>query len=100
MDTLPEAKACRTSIRRAWRGARRSCSSISPAGSVARRSTPTASDIRCCGAGIRGPDRQAERDGWLACFNRALDESIAQPALREAIREPVTRLAVHMQNKT
>jgi len=45
------------------------------------------------------PIGEAERDGWLLCFNRALDETIAEPAWREAIREPATRLAVHMQNK-
>lgn len=43
-----------------------------------------------------GPE---ERDGWLACFEKALDETIAEPALREAIRQPVRQLAMHMQNK-
>lgn len=40
----------------------------------------------------------AERDAWLVCFERALDETVANPQLREAIREPVRRLADHMQN--
>ncbi len=40
----------------------------------------------------------AERDAWLLCFERALDETVANPQLREAIREPVRRLADHMQN--
>lgn len=40
-----------------------------------------------------------ERDEWLLCFNRALDEIIANPRLRDLIREPVERLAFHMQNK-
>lgn len=43
-----------------------------------------------------GPE---EREGWLLCFNRALDETIYDPRLREMIREPATRLAMHMQNK-
>lgn len=41
----------------------------------------------------------AERDEWLLCFNRALDETIANARLRDLIREPVERLAFHMQNK-
>ncbi|WOS61822.1 globin domain-containing protein [Sinorhizobium fredii] len=46
-------------------------------------------------AGI-GP---AERDEWLLCFTRALEEAVAHPQLREIILEPITRLAHHMQNK-
>ncbi|MCF3643126.1 group II truncated hemoglobin [Rhizobium sp. TRM95111] len=40
-----------------------------------------------------------ERDEWLFCFNRALDETIESAGLRAVIREPVTRLAFHMQNQ-
>lgn len=40
-----------------------------------------------------------ERDEWLLCFNRAMDETIANEKLRDIIREPVERLALHMQNK-
>ena len=40
-----------------------------------------------------------ERDEWLLCFNRALDETIESEGLRTIIREPVTRLAFHMQNR-
>ncbi|MEZ5852556.1 MAG: group II truncated hemoglobin [Hyphomicrobiaceae bacterium] len=43
-----------------------------------------------------GPD---ERDGWLLCFRRALDETIDSAALREAVWQPAHRLAMHMQNK-
>jgi len=43
-----------------------------------------------------GPD---ERDGWLLCFRRALDETIDSTALREAVWQPAHRLAMHMQNK-
>lgn len=40
-----------------------------------------------------------ERDEWLLCFNRALDETIPSEKLRQIIREPIERLAFHMQNK-
>ena len=40
-----------------------------------------------------------ERDEWLLCFNRALDETIESEGLRAIIREAVTRLAFHMQNR-
>ncbi|MCG5478866.1 globin [Sinorhizobium alkalisoli] len=46
-------------------------------------------------AGI-GP---AERDEWLLCFTRALEETVSYPKLREIILAPITRLAFHMQNK-
>nr|WP_204330363.1 group II truncated hemoglobin [Rhizobium phaseoli] len=40
-----------------------------------------------------------ERDEWLLCFRRALDETISSQALRDLIWAPVERLAYHMQNK-
>ncbi|WP_192814382.1 globin domain-containing protein [Rhizobium sp. PDO1-076] len=40
-----------------------------------------------------------ERDEWLLCFRRAMDETIANEKLRDIIWEPVVRLAHHMQNK-
>ena len=40
-----------------------------------------------------------ERDEWLLCFRRAMDETIANPKLREIIWPPIERLAFHMQNK-
>ena len=40
-----------------------------------------------------------ERDEWLLCFTRALDETVSHPQLRATILEPVTRLAHHMQNR-
>ncbi|SDA93301.1 hemoglobin [Sinorhizobium sp. NFACC03] len=43
-----------------------------------------------------GPE---ERDEWLLCFTRALEEAIAHPKLRQIILDPITRLALHMQNK-
>ncbi|MGH6807712.1 MAG: globin, partial [Ensifer adhaerens] len=43
-----------------------------------------------------GPE---ERDEWLLCFTRALEETVAHPKLRQIILDPITRLALHMQNK-
>ncbi len=43
-----------------------------------------------------GPE---ERDEWLLCFRRALDETVEHPKLREIIWQPIERLAHHMQNK-
>jgi len=40
-----------------------------------------------------------ERDGWLICFNQALDEAVPDRALADMIREPVTQLADHMRNR-
>jgi hemoglobin len=40
-----------------------------------------------------------ERDEWLLCFTRALEETVSHSRLRAIILEPVTRLAHHMQNK-
>lgn len=40
-----------------------------------------------------------ERDEWLLCFRRALDETIESEMLRNIIWDPVERLAHHMQNK-
>ena len=41
----------------------------------------------------------AERDEWLLCFVRALEETVPSEGLRAVILEPVTRLAHHMQNQ-
>lgn len=45
------------------------------------------------------PIGPAERDEWLLCFTRALEETVASEGLRRIILEPVTRLAHHMQNQ-
>jgi truncated hemoglobin YjbI len=47
------------------------------------------------GAGI-GP---TERDEWLLCFRRALDETVENEKLRDIIWPPIERLGHHMQNK-
>lgn len=40
-----------------------------------------------------------ERDEWILCFRRAMEETINNPKLRDIIWPPVERLAFHMQNK-
>ncbi|MBB4402591.1 MULTISPECIES: globin [Rhizobium/Agrobacterium group] len=45
------------------------------------------------------PIGSAERDEWLLCFRRAMDETIENSKLREIIWAPVERLAFHMQNQ-
>lgn len=45
------------------------------------------------------PIGSVERDEWLLCFRRAMDETIENPKLREIIWAPVERLAFHMQNQ-
>ncbi|MEZ2131037.1 MULTISPECIES: group II truncated hemoglobin [unclassified Sinorhizobium] len=39
-----------------------------------------------------------ERDEWLLCFRRAMEETIESEKLRSIIWDPVERLAHHMQN--
>jgi hemoglobin len=45
------------------------------------------------------PIGASERDEWLLCFRRAMDETIENPKLRDIIWAPVERLAFHMQNQ-
>ena len=40
-----------------------------------------------------------ETSGWLLCFRRALDETVADEALRAAILPQVEALAHHMRNR-
>ncbi len=40
-----------------------------------------------------------ERDEWLLCFRRAMEETISHEKLRAIIWDPVEKLAHHMQNK-
>jgi hemoglobin len=40
-----------------------------------------------------------ERDEWLLCFRRAMDETIENEKLRAIIWPPIERLAHHMQNR-
>ncbi|WP_137129228.1 group II truncated hemoglobin [Rhizobium sp. FY34] len=41
----------------------------------------------------------AERDEWLLCFSRAMQDVIENPKLRDIIWPPIERLAHHMQNR-
>jgi hemoglobin len=41
----------------------------------------------------------AERDEWLLCFSRALEDTVANAKLRDIIWPPIERLAHHMQNR-
>lgn len=45
------------------------------------------------------PIGPAERDEWLLCFRLAMEETIANPKLRDIIWKPVEQLARHMQNQ-
>ena len=45
------------------------------------------------------PIGPAERDEWLLCFRRAMEETIENPKLRDIIWPPIERLAFHMQNR-
>ena len=40
-----------------------------------------------------------ERDEWLMCFRRALEETVPDVRLRGIIMPPVEKLAYHLQNK-
>jgi hemoglobin len=45
------------------------------------------------------PIGPAERDEWLLCSRRAMEETIENPKLRDIIWPPIERLAFHMQNQ-
>lgn len=100
MDTLPEAKACRDIHPPSLAGSEEKLFEYltgwlgGPQLYVEKRGHPMLRRRH-----FVAPIGPEERDGWLLCFERALDETIDNPALREAIREPVRRLAHHMQNK-
>lgn len=41
----------------------------------------------------------AERDQWLLCMNRALDEIVADMPLRQELAEAFAKVANHMRNR-
>lgn len=43
-----------------------------------------------------GPE---ERDEWLLCFRRAMEETIEHAQLRDSLWAPIEKLAHHMQNR-
>jgi hemoglobin len=100
MDTLPEAKNCRAVHPPSLDGSERKFYDYltgylgGPPVYVEKYGHPRLRS-RHFGAAI-GP---IERDEWLLCFRRAMDETIEHPKLREIIWAPIERLAHHMQNK-
>jgi hemoglobin len=100
MDTLPEAKNCRALHPSDLAGSEAKLYDYltgylgGPPVYVEKHGHPRLRS-RHFGAAI-GP---AERDEWLLCFKRAMDETIENPKLRDIIWPPVERLALHMQNK-
>ena len=100
MDTLPEAKACRDVHPPSLTGSAEKLYEYltgylgGPQLYIEKRGHPMLRR-RHFVASIGS----AERDGWLICFERALTETVENPALREVIREPVHKLALHVQNR-
>jgi hemoglobin len=99
MDTLPEAKACRAIHPPSLEGSAQKLTWYltgwlgGPPLYVERFGHPMLRRRH-----LVAPIGEAERDGWLLCFERALAETIRDPALREAIWAPARQLAHHMQN--
>ncbi|TWF54823.1 group II truncated hemoglobin [Neorhizobium alkalisoli] len=100
MDTLPEAARCRAIHPPSLAGSEAKFYDYltgylgGPPVYVEKHGHPRLRS-RHFGAEI-GP---VERDEWLLCFRRAIDETIENPKLRDIIWQPVERLAQHMQNK-
>jgi hemoglobin len=100
MDTLPEAARCRAVHPPSLEGSQTKLYDYltgylgGPAVYVEKYGHPRLRS-RHFGAAI-GPQ---ERDEWILCFRRAMDETIENPKLREIIWPPIEKLAFHMQNK-
>ena len=100
MDTLPEAKACRDVHPPSLAGSERKLFEYltgwlgGPQLYTTKYGHP-----RLRQRHFAAPIGEQERAGWLLCFERALNETITDAAMREAILQPVLKLALHMQNK-
>jgi hemoglobin len=100
MDTLPEAARCRAVHPASLEGSREKLYEYltgylgGPQLYTEKRGHPRLRS-RHFDAAI-GP---AERDEWLLCFRRAMEDTIANEKLQAIIWDPVERLAHHMQNK-
>jgi hemoglobin len=100
MDTLPEAARCRAVHPASLEGSREKLYEYltgylgGPPLYTEKRGHPRLRS-RHFDAAI-GP---AERDEWLLCFRRAMEDTIANEKLLAIIWDPVERLAHHMQNK-
>ncbi|GGK29401.1 group II truncated hemoglobin [Salinarimonas ramus] len=100
MDTLPEARACREihpeTLEQSeemlrlyltgWLGG--------PPVYVERRGPPMLRRRH-----LHAPIGTAEIEGWLACFERAWTQSVADRALDEVLLPKVRALAWHMRNR-
>ena len=100
MDTLPEARHCRAIHPADLAGSEEKLYEYlsgylgGPPLYTDKRGHPMLRR-RHFGAAI-GP---LERDEWLLCFARAMEETIDNPKLRDIIWAPIERLAQHMQNQ-
>ncbi|RWX78856.1 globin [Neorhizobium lilium] len=100
MDTLPEAARCRAVHPSSLAGSEAKLLDYligylgGPPVYVEKYGHPRLRS-RHFGAAI-GPQ---ERDEWMLCFRRAMEETIENPKLRDIIWPPIERLAFHMQNK-
>ena len=100
MDTLPEAKACRAIHPPSLEGSEEKLFEYltgwlgGPPLYTDKYGHPMLRRRH-----FKAPIGPEERDGWLLCFERALTECVENVALREAMRDPVRNLALHMQNK-
>jgi hemoglobin len=45
------------------------------------------------------PVDMSARDAWMACMDRALDETVSDGTARQVIRDALGRLATHMINR-
>lgn len=101
MDALPEAKACRDIHPPSLQGSEEKLFEYlsgwlgGPQLYTSKRGHP-----RLRQRHFVAPIGAEEREGWLLCFERAVAETIAEPAYRDALLAPVRKLAHHMQNKT
>jgi len=48
---------------------------------------------------LPAPIGPAERDGWLLCFRRAVEETVEDEFFRTQVMPQVEALAMHMQNR-
>lgn len=100
MDTLPEAKRCRAIHPPSLEGSERKLYEYltgylgGPPLYIEKYGHP-----RLRSRHFIAPIGAAERDEWMLCFRRAMDETIEHPKLRDIIWAPIERLAHHMQNK-
>jgi hemoglobin len=99
MDELPEAKACRDVHPPSLEGSEQKLFEYlsgwlgGPQLYVAKYGHPMLRRRH-----FIAPIGAREREGWLLCFETALVECVEEEALRNAILQPIRRLAAHMQN--